>query len=311
MVEGQEGVTWDQWVALAEACENAGLEGLFRSDHYSSLADQADRGSLDAWSTLAALGAITERIRLGTMVSPVTFRHPSHLARAVVSADHTSRGRVELGIGAGWHDGEHAAHGFPFPELGERFEILEEQTEIIVREWTETEPFDVSGKHYALEGANAQPKPVQSPRPPIIVGGLAAQRSARLAARWADEYNTVFAHPDDAADRWQRISEVVEREGRDPATLTYSVMTGFAIGADEDDLAARAERIVDFQRNNQSGREWLEGLGPEWVTGTVDDAVDHLQHLEEAGVERVMLQLQDHTDTEMVVLLGEVAAKVS
>ena len=160
MIEGQEGVTWDDWVALARATEESGLEGLFRSDHYAGLMGDETRGALDAWTTIAALGAVTERIRLGSLVSPVTFRHPSLLAKAVTTADHVSGGRVELGIGAGWNEREHAAYGFPFPELPERLERLEEQLELIVRQWTEDE-VDFPGRHYRAEALSAHPRPLQ------------------------------------------------------------------------------------------------------------------------------------------------------
>jgi hypothetical protein len=182
MIEGQEGVTWDEWLALADACEDAGLEGLFRSDHYTSVFGALDRGSLDAWTTPAGIAAHTERIRLGTMVSPATFRHPSALARAAATVDHISGGRVELGLGAGWYELEHRAHGFEFPEHGERVEIFAEQLEIIHRQWTE-EAFDFTGRHYRLEDCRALPKPVQRPRPPLIVGGTARSGTLEPAVR--------------------------------------------------------------------------------------------------------------------------------
>src|SRR5919106_4186917 len=158
MIEGQEDVTWDQWLALAAAWEEHGLEGLFRSDHYESVMGMRERGSLDAWTTLAALAARTSRIRLGTLVSPVTFRHPSVLAKSVVTVDHVSGGRVELGMGAGWMEKEHSGYGFPFPDTPTRMEMLAEQAEIVVRQWTEDE-FSFEGRHYRLEGCTAEPKP--------------------------------------------------------------------------------------------------------------------------------------------------------
>lgn len=191
MIEGQEGVTWPEWVALARACEEHGIPGLFRSDHHLNLGGRADRGSLDAWTVLGALGAVTTTLRLGTLVSPATFRHPSTLAKAVVAADHASGGRIELGIGAGWNEREHEAYGFPFPPLRERIDRLEEQLEIVHGHWADG-PFSFSGRHYELRDLDAQPKPLQRPHPRLIMGGGAAPRSARLAARWADEYNTVY-----------------------------------------------------------------------------------------------------------------------
>src|SRR5215207_6584948 len=188
MVEGQNGVTWDQWLALADAAERSGLEGLFRSDHYTSMGDEP--GALDAWATLAALAARTSRIRLGTMVSPVTFRHPSVLAKMVVTVDHVSGGRAELGLGAGWHEGEHRAYGFEFPPTPTRMERLAEQLELVTRSWTE-DAVSFQGRHYRVQDLRALPKPVQRPRPTLLVGGGAGPKSLALAARFADEYNTV------------------------------------------------------------------------------------------------------------------------
>ena len=184
MIEGQEGVTWDDWVALAGACEQSGLEGLFRSDHYASVFGVEGRGSLDAWATLTALAAYTERIRLGTMVSPATFRHPSELAKVACTADHVSGGRIELGLGSGWSETEHRAYGFPFYDMKTRLEIFAEQLEIIHRQWTE-DSFSFSGAHYTLENCSALPRPVQRPRPPLIVGGraTAGHRRAGRALR--------------------------------------------------------------------------------------------------------------------------------
>src|ERR1700759_2402241 len=171
MIEGQEGVEWEQWVALAGACEEHGIPALFRSDHYMNLDGQhPERGSLDAWGTLCALAAVTKTLRLGTLVSPATFRPPSNLAKIVATADQVSGGRVELGLGAGWHEREHRAYGFPFPDTRTRVDVLEEQLQIVLGTWTQA-PFSFSGSHYPLEGLDAQPKPVQSPRPPLIMGG--------------------------------------------------------------------------------------------------------------------------------------------
>src|SRR5436305_8178967 len=178
MIEGQEGVEWPQWVALAEACEEHGIPALFRSDHYMNLDGQhPERGSLDAWGTLCALAAITDTLRLGTLVSPATFRHPANLAKLVATADRISGGRVELGLGAGWHEREHRAYGFPFPPTRERMDILEEQLEVVTRSWA-VQDASFEGKHYSLDRLDAQPKPVQRPHPPLIMGGSAGPRSA-------------------------------------------------------------------------------------------------------------------------------------
>jgi alkanesulfonate monooxygenase SsuD/methylene tetrahydromethanopterin reductase-like flavin-dependent oxidoreductase (luciferase family) len=187
MIEGQEGVEWSQWVALAQACERHGLPALFRSDHYLNLDGRhPERGSLDAWGTLCALATATESLRLGTLVSPATFRHPSNLAKLVTTADHISGGRVELGLGAGWHEREHEAYGFEFPPTRARMDILAEQLEVVLGSWGDSET-SFEGEHYRLAGLDAQPKPVQRPHPPLIMGGNAGPRSAGLAVRFADE----------------------------------------------------------------------------------------------------------------------------
>jgi F420-dependent oxidoreductase-like protein len=301
MIEGQEGVTWDEWVVLARACEEHGLEGLFRSDHYQSVFESSGRGSLDAWATLAGLAAVTERIRLGTMVSPATFRRPSILARMVATVDHISGGRVELGLGAGWNQAEHDTYGFPFPAVGERMEILEEQLEIVHRQWTEDE-FSFDGRHYRLERSRAEPKPVQRPRPPIVLGGAAGPRAARLAARWADEYNTIFATPEKCRERRARIVDACEREGREP--IPFSLMTACCVGRDREEALARARRRLD--RTGRDGGDPAELLGDDsTLIGTVDEVVARLGSYRDAGVERVFLQHLDHADLEMVRLIGE------
>ena len=305
MIEGQEGVSWAQWVALGRACEESGLEGLFRSDHYAGLMGEETRDSLDAWTQIAALGALTKRIRLGTMVSPVTFRHPSLLAKAVATADHVSGGRVELGIGAGWNVREHEAYGFPFPELPERLERLEEQLELVVRQWTE-ESVDFAGRHYRLEGLHALPKPVQRPRPPVIVGGAAKPRTARLAARFADEYNTPFPGLEQVRERRATVDRACEEAGRKP--LVFSVMTGCVVGSDRKELLHRVRHAMARMRLDGDAEAFVRDRGDVMVLGTVEEVVERLRGLEEAGVDRIFLQHLAHDDVEMVRLLGDEVA---
>lgn len=304
MIEGQEDVTWPQWVALAEACESSGLEGLFRSDHYSSVQGQVGRGSLDAWTTLAGLAAITERIKLGTMVSPATFRHPSVLAKSVVTVDHISGGRAECGIGAGWHVPEHTAYGFPFKDTATRMRVLEEQIEILHRQWAE-EAFDFSGDHYRLEDSRALPKPVSDPHPNLIVGGSGGKRSARIAARWANEYNTVSASPKECKRRRGVVENAFDSEQRLPSELTFSLMTGCIVGRSPDEVRRRARKVMGAFGDEGAEDAWLDSRRDEWVLGTVDEVLEKLGALEAAGVERVMLQHLAHEDIEMIHLLGE------
>jgi alkanesulfonate monooxygenase SsuD/methylene tetrahydromethanopterin reductase-like flavin-dependent oxidoreductase (luciferase family) len=257
MIEGQEDVRWEHWRALASACEAHGFEALFRSDHYASVDGRRERGSLDAWGTISALSAITSRIKLGTLVSPVTFRHPSTLAKSVVTADHVSGGRIELGMGAGWWQAEHELYGFPFPPTRTRMELLAEQLEIVRREWDE-QPFSFHGRHYRIENLDARPKPLR--RPNVIVGGSAGRQSAALAARWADEYNTVFTTPEICRERRQAVAEAWEREGRDPNAFRFSVMTGRLVGADAGELAERA-RLLASWRGEDPGDPSASSMG--------------------------------------------------
>jgi F420-dependent oxidoreductase-like protein len=302
MIEGQEGVSWDEWVALARACEEHGLEGLFRSDHYMSLSGDPDRGSLDAWATLTALAAITERIRLGSMVSPVTFRHPSELAKVVTTADHVSGGRIELGLGAGWNEPEHRAYGFPFPELPARLAMFAEQLELVHRKWTE-EVVNFAGEHYRVESLRARPKPVQRPRPPLIVGGAAQRGTVDPAVRFADEYDTTFVGPEEARRRRRRIDEACERAGRDPATLRFSVMTGCVIGADRADLLERGRRLMERVGADGEVERFLAERAERTVVGTVDEVRERLAEYEAAGVERIFLQHLVHADVDAVALM--------
>jgi alkanesulfonate monooxygenase SsuD/methylene tetrahydromethanopterin reductase-like flavin-dependent oxidoreductase (luciferase family) len=256
MIEGQEGVSWEQWAALARAAEEAQLDALFRSDHYRSIGRGDPNGSLDAWATLAGLAAVTTTIRLGTLVSPVTFRHPSVLAKCVTTADHISNGRVELGIGAGWYEAEHEAYGFPFPTQRGRLDELDRQLEEIIRQWTEAD--------------DVWPKPVQQPRPPIIVGGRAKPRTVAAAVRHADEYNTVLPTVEEAREWKARVDEAAARAGREP--LRFSAMVK--------------------------------------LDGSPQELEERLHAYADEGVDRVMVQHLSHEELEPVAMLGELAARL-
>ena len=304
MVEGQENVTWEQWVALARACEEHGIEALVRSDHYASVMGLEPRGSLDAWATVTALAALTTRVRLGTLVSPATFRHPSELAKVVTTASHVSGGRVELGLGAGWLEAEHREYGFEFSDLPTRLARFAEQLEILHRSWTD-EVFDFEGEHYRLAGCRALPKP--GPKPNLIVGGAAKRGTAEPAVRFADEYNTVFASPEQCRERRRRLDEACRRVARDPSTLRFSLMTGCCLGTDRDDLVDRARRVMAVRGDEGDPEAWLESQADAWVLGTPDEAWERLREYEEAGVERVMLQNLTHDDLDHVALIASLA----
>ena len=302
MIEGQEDVTWEDWLALAGACEEHGVGTMFRSDHYLSVDDRRERGSLDAWGTISALAAVTEKLRLGTMVSPATFRHPAVLAKAAVTADHVSGGRVELGIGAGWWEREHELYGFDLPPVGPRMSALEEQMQVIRGHWGPG-PFSFEGEHFRAEELNAFPKPVQRPLP-MILGGKGGPRSLLLAARFADEYNTVMSTAAEIADVRARLDAACEAEDRDPATLPLSMMTGWLVGADQADLLDRASRLSEWKGEGGDGAAYIAGLRDSTILGTAEQAIEQLRELEAAGLTRIMGQHLLHRDLDAVALMG-------
>ena len=290
MIEGQESVAWEQWTALARTAEEAGIEALFRSDHYFGIAREGNGGSLDAWMSLAGLAATTERIRLGTLVSPVTFRPASVLAKEVVTADHISGGRVELGIGAGWFEAEHVLYGLPFRTAGERVALLAEQLETILRQWT--------------EDGRIQPKPVQQPHPPVIVGGAGKRGTVGPAVRWANEYNTTKATVQECRTIRETLDRACEAAGRDPATLPLSMMCTCIVGTDDADLRGHVSRYAEIYRPGASVEEVLRDLSPNDLIGTVDVVADRLREFEAVGVSRAMLRNLVHEDLEQTDHIG-------
>jgi F420-dependent oxidoreductase-like protein len=302
-IEGQENVTWDQWLALAKGSEEHGFEALFRSDHYLSFGHSSEWGTLDAWATISALASQTERIHLGTLVSPVTFRHPSVLAKSVVTVDHASGGRVELAMGTGWNEPEHRAYGLPFPPMAARVEMLEEQVEIVHRLWDRDE-VRFEGKHYRLEGVHALPKPLQQPHPNLIVGGEANLRSAALAARWADEYNMNFVPPETCRRGRERLDAACEAIGRDPRSLVMSLANTTVVGEDRSDLEARASRLMERRGQDGEVGAFIDEWKQDRIVGTTPEVLDRLAEFADTGVERVMLQHLLHDDLEAVELIG-------
>jgi F420-dependent oxidoreductase-like protein len=296
-VEPQQGATYEQLLAVARATEAGGFDAFFRSDHYLSMGGEGLPGPTDAWVTLAALARETSRIRLGTLVSSATFRWPGVLAITVAQVDAMSGGRVELGLGTGWYDGEHTAYGIPFPALGERFERLEEQLAILTGLWATPvgEKFSYSGAHYSLADSPALPKPFQKPRPPLILGGAGAKRTPRLAAAYADEFNVPFHGVADTQAQFARVRDACVGRNRDPASLTLSAAQVVCCGADEAEVAARARAI---------GRE-VDELRTNGAAGTPDEVVARLRELAAAGAGTVYLQVLDLDDLDHLALLSE------
>ncbi len=291
MVEGQEGVTWEHWCALADACEAHGVDTLFRSDHYISQSNETANVAHDAWTTLAGLAARTTTLRLGTLVSPATFRLPGLLANVVATVDHISGGgRVELGLGAGWMEREHRAYGFPFPETKTRLAMLAEQLEIVHRLWTE-DRVTFRGEHYTLEDAPAQPQPLAKPR--ILVGGSGTRGTVEPASKFADEYNTPFVSPEELA----RIKAKVPG-------LPVSTMTGVIIGETRADALERARMVYGRVQREVGFETWLDRYAQRAIVGSVDEAAARLREYADVGCERVMLQHLLHTDLEPVRLIG-------
>lgn len=310
MIEPQQGLSYEEQLAIARRAEAAGFEALFRSDHYESFPGPAGRPTTDAWAVLAGLARETRRINLGVLVSPVTFRLPGNLAKLVVTVDEMSGGRVELGLGAGWHADEHRRHGFPFPEIGERAERLEETLEIVHGLWEGPDGWSFLGRHHAVEDARFRPRPGEvggrdGSRPRIIVGGQGTPRSFRIAARWADEFNLSSASPQVAATKLAALDETLRAAGRDPATLARSAMVGVLLGRTDQEVRARETALLEALGEAGSGEAWFGPRRSRWIHGTPDRARATVARYAELGIERIMLQDFLPRDLDMIELAAE------
>lgn len=297
-VEPQQGATYADQLAVAQAAERLGFDGFFRSDHYLKMGDVSGLpGPTDTWVTLGAIARETRRIRLGTLVCSATFRLPGPLAVAVAQVDEMSGGRVELGLGAGWFDDEHTAYGIPFPTMGRRFEMLTEQLHIVSGLWHTPDEgeFSFEGDHYSVVGSPALPKPVQVGGPPIILGGYGAKKTPALAARFAREFNVPFPPLEVYRDQRERVLAACEEHDRDPDSMIHSVALVVCCGQTEDEIARRAAAI---------GRG-VDDLRQNGAAGTPAEVLEKLATFAEAGAERVYLQVLDLADLEHLELLGE------
>jgi F420-dependent oxidoreductase-like protein len=303
--EPQQGATYEQLLAVAQAAERLGFDAFFRSDHLQRIGEGAPGpGSTDAWMTLAAIGRETSRIRLGTLVTPVTFRFPGPLAIQVAQADAMSNGRVELGLGAGWYDTEHASYAIPFPPTGDRFAMLEEQLEIITGLWkTPTgDTYSFRGTHHSVTDSPALPKPVQQPGPPIVIGGWGTKRTPRLAARYAAEFNMPFAPVSYFREGCDHVRAACEAIGRDPSTMRFTVATVVCAGRNEREIERRAVA---------SGQD-PENVRASAAAGTPDEVVERINEFGREGAETVYLQYHTLDDSEHLELIGtEVLPKVT
>jgi F420-dependent oxidoreductase-like protein len=294
--EPQQGADYATLLSVTRAAEELGFDAFFRSDHYLTMAGSGLPGPTDAWITLAGLARETSRIRLGTLMSPVTFRLPGPLAITVAQLDQMSGGRAELGLGTGWFDAEHTSYGIPFPPLAERFGRLEEQLKIITGLWETAggEEFSFDGRYYSLSGSPALPKPVQRPHPPVLIGGAGQRQTPRLAARFADEYNIPFASIPDSTAAFGRVRQACQEAGRDPGSLVYSAAQTVCCGRDGAELARRAEA---------TGQP-LAGLRQTGLAGSPAEIVEKLGHFAAAGATRAYLQVLDLHDLDHLELLA-------
>jgi F420-dependent oxidoreductase-like protein len=294
--EPQQGASYDMLLAVAQRAESLGMDGFFRSDHYFRMGSATGLpGPTDAWTTLAGLARDTSRIRLGTLVTCQTFRHPAALAIAAADVDAMSGGRLDFGLGAGWYTAEHEAFGIPFPPLGERFDRLGEQLAIITGLWAQRPgdpPFQFEGRYYQIAGTPAPPRPAHG-HIPVIVGGRGPKRTPALAARFAAEYNVSFAPIPVYEEQRRRVTAACEAIGRDPATLRFSAGTVVCCGSDEAEFRHRASAI---------GREPDE-LRQNGACGRVDEVADTLARWQDAGVDRLYLQFLDLTDLDHLDLV--------
>jgi F420-dependent oxidoreductase-like protein len=285
--EPQQGATYDDLLRVARTTEECGFDAFFRSDHYLTMGGDGRPGPTDAWTTLAGLARETARIRLGTLVTAGTFRLPGPLAIAVAQVDQMSGGRVELGLGTGWYDGEHTAFGIPFPPLGERFERFEEQLQILRGLWESDGPFSFAGKHYQLTDNPGLVKPAQH-RLPVIIGGFGARRTPQLAATYADEFNVPFHDLAETTAAFDRVRAVSSRE------LVYSAAQVVCVGADDGEVARRAKAI---------GRD-PDKIRGEGLAGTPAEVVEKIAGFAEAGATRIYLQVLDLSDLDHLELIA-------
>lgn len=301
-VDPQEGMTYQQLVDAAQRAEREGFHGLYRSDHLMSTAGHHDRSATEAWSTLAGLARETRRLRLGTLISPIAFRHPSLYAKIVATVDEMSGGRVDVSIGTGWYPPEYDLLGFDFPPLRERFAALEEYLDVLTTMWAARgEPF--SGNHYRVGSVQARPLTERRPRPWLILGGHGRRKTPRLAARYANEFNVDWLAPDECRELYAIADAECAEIAREPATLRKSVLLGAIAGVDDADTERRFRAGMEFLGIDQPDT-WRSQAGAGWTIGSADVLGDRLLAYADAGVQHVMLMLLPGDDLELISLVA-------
>ena len=315
MIEPQQGLSYGDQVAIAKRAEANGFETLFRSDHYASFPGPAGRPTTDAWAVLAGLARETQRIWLGALVSPVTFRHPGNFAKVVTTVDEMSGGRIEVGVGAGWNELEHRQLGLAFPPIHERADLLEDTVAILLGLWGEPDGWSHEGHQVSIEGANFHPKPVDVPgrprtpiggaRPRVLIGGGGTPRSFRLAARYADEFNLNTKSPEHTRDAYAELDAACSAIGRDPSTLTHSAMVGVLVGRDEAEMSVRVSAASQAFGSDADDVAWLSERTTRWISGTPEAARAAVRGYEAAGAQRIMLQDFLPWDLDMIDVMGE------
>jgi alkanesulfonate monooxygenase SsuD/methylene tetrahydromethanopterin reductase-like flavin-dependent oxidoreductase (luciferase family) len=316
MIEAQQGVTYEQQLAIARRAEAAGFEAMFRSDHYASFPGDSEQPTTDAWAVLAGLARETSRIRLGALVSPVTFRHPGNFAKVVTTVDEMSDGRIEVALGAGWNEDDHLPLGLAFPSIAERADLLEDQLALLHGLWEEPAGWDYDGNQITVRGGALRAGPVQRDdrpvgkngrrRPRIITGGEGSPRGFRIAATYADEFNVTSSGPESVGEKQRALDEACRSIGRDPKSLTRSAMVGTLVGRDEAEVERRAGDLLrEFGQDGAGGSDWLDTRRTRWILGTPDEARAMVRRFADAGIERIMLQDFLPRDLEHIDLLAQ------